>query len=73
MLTLVENLRTALGQHIDNLTWMSDSTKAGHTKSSTHSPQIGYPDNGAIIPTLTSTPNSAIGKRAECHTFQRPL
>ena len=27
MMTLVENLRTALGQHIDQLDWMSDSTK----------------------------------------------
>ena len=27
MLGLVENLRTALGKHIDNLDWMSDSTK----------------------------------------------
>lgn len=34
MLTLVENLRVALGQHIDSLTWMSDTTKAALTRSS---------------------------------------
>lgn len=28
MLDLVGNLQTALGEHIDNLTWMSDTTKA---------------------------------------------
>ena len=44
MMTLVENLRTALGQHIDQLDWMSDSTKmrareklaAFHAVSYTH-------------------------------------
>ncbi len=45
MLTLVENLRTALGQHIDNLTWMSDSTKArAHEKLNAFTVKIGYPD-----------------------------
>ncbi len=45
MKQLVENLRKALGKHIDNLTWMSDETKAkAHEKLSTFTVKIGYPD-----------------------------
>ncbi len=45
MLGLVENLRTALGKHIDNLDWMSDSTKArAHEKLAAFTVKIGYPD-----------------------------
>lgn len=45
MKTLVENLRVALGQHIDSLAWMSDETKKrAHEKLSTFKVKIGYPD-----------------------------
>ena len=45
MLGLVENLRTALGKHIDNLTWMSDSTKTNAQKKlAAFTVKIGYPD-----------------------------
>ncbi len=45
MKQLVENLRKALGKHIDNLSWMSDETKAkAHEKLSTFTVKIGYPD-----------------------------
>ena len=45
MLALVENLRTALGQHIDQLDWMSDSTKMrAHEKLDAFRVKIGYPD-----------------------------
>ncbi len=45
MLGLVENLRTALGEHIDSLTWMSDTTKArAHEKLAAFTVKIGYPD-----------------------------
>lgn len=45
MIGLVENLRTALGQHIDSLTWMSDATKArAHEKLAAFTVKIGYPD-----------------------------
>ncbi len=45
MKTLVENLRVALGKHIDNLSWMSPETKAkAHEKLSTFTVKIGYPD-----------------------------
>ena len=45
MLELVNNLKVALGQHIDNLTWMSDATKAkAHEKLATFTVKIGFPD-----------------------------
>lgn len=45
MVGLVENLRKALGKHIDNLSWMSDSTKQkAHEKLATFTVKIGYPD-----------------------------
>lgn len=45
MLGLVENLRTALGKHIANLDWMSDSTKArAQEKLAAFTVKIGYPD-----------------------------
>ncbi len=46
MKKLVGNLQVALGQRIDGLTWMGDSTKAkAHEKLSTFYVKIGYPDN----------------------------
>jgi len=45
MITLVDNLKIALGQHIDELDWMSDSTKAkAHEKLDNFTVKIGYPD-----------------------------
>lgn len=45
MLHLVENLRTAYGQRIDQLAWMSAETKiAAREKLATFRPKIGYPD-----------------------------
>lgn len=45
MQELVENLRTALGKHIDNLEWMSDETKAkAREKLASFTVKIGYPD-----------------------------
>lgn len=45
MLSLVGNLQTALGERIDNLTWMGDSTKLkAHEKLQAFHVKIGYPD-----------------------------
>ena len=45
MKPLVENLRKALGKHIDNLSWMSETTKAkAREKLATFTVKIGYPD-----------------------------
>ncbi|MDE6462447.1 MAG: M13 family metallopeptidase [Muribaculaceae bacterium] len=57
MVELVENLRTALGQHIDQLTWMSDSTKANaHKKLDTFTVKIGYPDKWKDYSSMTIDP-----------------
>ncbi|MFV0392109.1 MAG: M13 family metallopeptidase [Paludibacteraceae bacterium] len=45
MVNLVKNLQTALGERIDLLDWMSDSTKIkAHEKLNTFHVKIGYPD-----------------------------
>lgn len=45
MLKLVGNLQEALAQHIDSLTWMSDTTKErAHEKLNAFTVKIGYPD-----------------------------
>lgn len=45
MLKLVKNLQESLGQHITNLTWMSDETKSkALEKLATFKVKIGYPD-----------------------------
>ena len=45
MAELVENLRTALGERIENLDWMGDETKVNaQEKLAAFNPKIGYPD-----------------------------
>lgn len=45
MAVLVENLRKALGERIDNLDWMGDETKVNaQAKLAAFNPKIGYPD-----------------------------
>ena len=57
MLELVGNLRTALGQHIENLTWMSDTTKAkAKEKLAAFTVKIGYPDKWRDYSKLTIDP-----------------
>ncbi len=54
MVALVENLRTALGEHIDSLEWMSDATKAeAHKKLAAFTPKIGYPDKWKDYSSMT--------------------
>ncbi len=57
MLRLVGDLQTALGQHIENLEWMSDETKAkALEKLATFTVKIGYPDKWKDYSTLTIDP-----------------
>lgn len=45
MIRLVDNLKVALGNRIDNLTWMSNETKVkAHDKLKTFIVKVGYPD-----------------------------
>lgn len=60
MLELVENLREALGIHIDNLTWMSDTTKANARKKlASFTVKIGYPDNWKDYTTMEIDPEKS--------------
>lgn len=60
MLTLVKNLQTSLGEHIDSLTWMSDATKAkAHEKLNSFKVKIGYPDEWRDYSDLTIDPNKS--------------
>ncbi len=66
MKTLVENLRTALGQHIDNLTWMSDSTKAqAHAKLATFTVKIGYPDKWKDYSGIEVDPSKSLAENLQ--------
>ena len=60
MKKLVENLRVALGQHIDNLPWMSDETKKkAHEKLATFTVKIGYPDKWKDYSEITIDPSKS--------------
>jgi putative endopeptidase len=59
MVKLVENLRVALGQRIDQLAWMSNETKAkAHEKLATINVKIGYPDKWIDYSSLDIKPDS---------------
>ena len=59
MVTLVENLRTALGQHIAGLEWMSDETKVrAQEKLAAFTVKIGYPDKWKDYSTLDIDPEN---------------
>ncbi|WP_372761675.1 M13 family metallopeptidase [Pseudoalteromonas sp.] len=54
MSELVENLRTALGERIDNLDWMGEETKVNaRAKLAAFVPKIGYPDEWQSYDGLT--------------------
>lgn len=60
MKKLVENLRVALGQHIDNLPWMSEETKRkAHDKLATFTVKIGYPDKWKDYSEITIDPSKS--------------
>lgn len=58
MLAIVKNLQTSLGEHIRQLTWMSDSTKTkALEKLSAFTVKIGYPDKWKDYSTLAIDPS----------------
>jgi putative endopeptidase len=62
MVALVENLRTALGQHIDSLEWMSPETKVeAHKKLAAFTPKIGYPDKWKDYSSMTIKRDDLVG------------
>ncbi len=60
MVALVENLRTALGEHIDALEWMGDTTKVrAREKLAAFTVKIGYPDKWKDYSTLEINPENS--------------
>jgi putative endopeptidase len=60
MLDLVGNLKKAFSQHIDELDWMSDSTKVkAHEKLDNFTVKIGYPDKWKDYSTLDIDPEKS--------------
>jgi putative endopeptidase len=61
MQELVKNLQVALGERIDQLEWMSDSTKArAKEKLSAFHVKIGYPDKWRDYSKLTIDPKNCL-------------
>lgn len=70
MSELVENLRTALGERIDNLEWMGDETKVNaRAKLAAFVPKIGYPDVWQSYDGLSITKNDLIGNVKNMREF----
>ncbi|QIZ76115.1 M13 family metallopeptidase [Ferrimonas lipolytica] len=64
MTVLVENLRTAYGQSIDELTWMGDETKQkAKAKLAAFTPKIGYPDKWEDYSKLEVKADDLVGNR----------
>ena len=60
MTELVKNLQIALGQHIDELDWMSDETKVkAHEKLNNFTVKIGYPDKWKDYSSLDIDPEKS--------------
>ncbi|GGI70496.1 M13 family metallopeptidase [Shewanella gelidii] len=71
MQTLVENLRGAYGDSIDNLDWMSDNTKvAAKEKLAKFDPKIGYPERWEDYSKLTITADDLIGNGIRASQLQ---
>ncbi len=62
MIQLVANLRAAMAQRIDGLSWMSAATKAqAHAKLNAFTVKIGYPDKFETYDGLKVSPDDPVG------------
>lgn len=76
MEALVANLRAALAERLDALTWMTDETKKrAHEKLATFLPKIGYPDKWKDYSTLEVKRDDLIGnvRRAALWDWHRQV
>ena len=76
MLDLVENVRRAYAQRIDNLPWMSAQTKAvAREKLAAFRVKVGYPDQWRDYGSLEIRANDAVGnvRRAGLFEYNRRL
>ncbi|CCQ10358.1 Peptidase, M13 family [Pseudoalteromonas luteoviolacea B = ATCC 29581] len=70
MSELVENLRTALGERIDNLDWMGEETKVNaKAKLAAFTPKIGYPDVWQSFDGLTLKRDDLMGNVKSLRQF----
>lgn len=68
---LVENLRTAYGQSIKELDWMSPETKAqALEKLAKFRPKIGYPDKWKDYSAITIKPDDLVGNLQRSQAFE---
>jgi putative endopeptidase len=71
MTTLVKNLQTALGERIQNLSWMGDTTKVkALEKLSTFHVKIGYPDKWKDYTSLSIEKDSYLANVMRAGTFR---
>jgi putative endopeptidase len=69
---LVANLRVALGQSIDEITWMGPETKKeAHAKLASFDPKIGYRPNLETYEGLAITPGNPIANRMAAAAWAR--
>jgi putative endopeptidase len=76
METLVENLRRAYAQHIENVPWMTAETKqVALQKLAAFRPKIGYPSKWRDYTDLQVRPGDAFGneQRAEIFAWKRQV
>lgn len=70
MAELVENLRTALGERIENLDWMSAETKVNaKEKLMAFNPKIGYPDEWQSFDGLSIDPKDLMSNVRSLRQF----
>lgn len=68
---LVENLQIALGERLENLTWMSDSTKIqAKEKMASFTRKLGYPDTWKDISGLNIARNSYAENKMNVNIWQ---
>ena len=76
MSQLVENLRKAYGESVDDLSWMSPATKkAAHVKLAAFTPKIGYPDRWKDYSGLQIKEDDLVGNiiRSRQFTYQQQI
>jgi putative endopeptidase len=71
VLELVENIRRAYGERIDQITWMSAETKtAARAKLAAFRPKIGYPDQWRDYSTLEIRAGDAYGNAQRLRVWE---
>jgi predicted metalloendopeptidase len=67
---LVENLRTAYGQSIQELDWMSPATKTRPRKLAKFRPKIGYPDKWKDYSAIAIRADDLVGNLQRARAFE---